>query len=251
METKIFAGKTAVVTGGSDGIGLAISNELASHGCNVAIYARRMPEGEAAAAQIAARRETNVRFYACDVSVQGQVIAAVSQTVRDFGGIDFLVNNAGIYPAQSLLDMDAAAFARVFDVNVKGMMLVTRAVAKQSMCPRKSGKIVSISSADGWLPTPGIAAYAASKAAVNSLVKSFAIELRDAGITSNGIAPGWVATEPVLRAGRWKAQMENVLNGRMADVHEVAALVSFLLEPRADYLNGEIINLSGGLILNA
>ncbi|MGE4354106.1 MAG: SDR family NAD(P)-dependent oxidoreductase [Oscillospiraceae bacterium] len=248
---KIFSGKTAVVTGGRIGIGRGIAAKFASLGCGVAIYARGSEAGKKTAAELTEQYGVPVTFYTCDVTDEAQVKATVAATVRDYGKIDFLVNNAGIYPAAPFLEMETEQFSRIFDINVKGLFLVTREVVQQSMKAQRFGKIVSMSSVDSWLPTAGIIAYAASKAAVNSLVKSFAIELQDYNITSNGVAPGWVATEPVLKAGRWKTQIDSVLKKRMADVEEIADIVAFLCEDRADYMNGEVVNMSGGLLLNA
>lgn len=251
MAEHGFSGKTVLVTGGTSGIGRAISETFARLGCNTVIFGRGGDKGGETVKALSARCGAKVTFISCDVSDGAQVAAAVGQTVKEFGKIDFLINNAGIYPAVPFLKMDAELFGRIFDVNVEGIFLVTKEVVNQSMKLQRRGKIVSISSVDGWLPTAGIAAYAASKAAVNSLVKSFAIELADYNITSNGLAPGWVATEPVLKAGRWKTQIGGVLKKRMAEPAEIADMAAFLCEDRADYLNGEIVNMSGGLLLNA
>lgn len=241
MAEKIFEGKVTLVTGGSQGIGKAIADKFAQKGSKVAILSldENIPDNPME------------KLYTCDVTGEEQVKGAVEQVVRDFGKIDFLVNNAGIYPAVPFLEMDANTFDKIFAINVKGMFLVTREVVKQSMKERKQGKIICISSVDGWLPSKGIIAYAASKAAVNSMVKSFAIELADDNITANGVAPGWVETAPVLAAGRWKTQIDSVLKKRMAKPEEIGEIVTFLCEDRADYINGEILNFSGGLLLNA
>ena len=249
MSEKLFSGKVAIITGGRMGIGSAIVEKFVEKGCNVAVFGRTQAKGMTEESRESG--EPAVRFYSCDVAEEEQVKNAVADVIKDFGKIDFLVNNAGIYPAVPFLEMDTETFDQIFDINVKGIFLVTKEVVRQSMQERKQGKIICISSVDGWLPSKGIIAYAASKAAVNSMVKSFAIELAEYHITANGVAPGWVATEPVLKAERWKSQIGGVLKGRMAEPQEIGEMVTFLCEERADYMNGEIVNLSGGLLLNA
>lgn len=251
MPVSKWKGKTTIVTGGRMGIGRAITEKFASLGSGVAIIGRDRQAGEATATALSDQYGVDIRFYVCDVADGAQVRNTVSLIIEQMGVIDFLVNNAGIYPSVPFLQMDEALFAHVFDLNVKGVFLMTREVVNQSMRGRQCGKIVTVSSVDGWHPTKGISAYASSKAAVNSLIKSFAIELADDHINSNGVAPGWVATEPVIKAGRWKSQIDGVLKKRMAQPAEIGELIAFLCSEEADYINGEIINISGGLILNA
>ena len=244
------AEKTVVVTGGTKGIGRAIATEFALAGYRTAILGRKPEEGEAAAAEIRKKTGSYVRFFDCDLSDSEDIKRAVSDLLDVFPKIDCLVNNAGIYPAVPFLEMKADQFDQVFSVNVRGTFLMTQEVAGRAMVPNKKGKIICISSVDGWKPSAGITAYAASKAAVNSMVKSFAIELAPYGITANGIAPGWVGTEPVRKAGRWKSQIGGVLEGRMAEPSEIGRAAVALCSGDFAYMDGEIINLSGGLILN-
>lgn len=247
----VFKDKVALVTGGQMGIGKAIADKFSSMGADVAVLGCDQEAGIETALQFENKYGIKSKSYKCDVTVKEEIKSVVHTIVNEFGKIDFLINNAGIYPACPFLEMEEKTFSKIFDINVKGIFLVTQEVVKQTMKPRKQGKIICTSSVDSWLPTPGIIAYAASKAAVNSLIKSFAIELATYNITSNGVAPGWVATEPVLKAGRWKTQIDKVLSRRMADPSEIADIVTFLCEERADYINGEVINLSGGLIMNS
>ncbi|MBP1736299.1 MAG: dehydrogenase [Oscillospiraceae bacterium] len=249
-ETGQFDGKVALVTGGQSGIGRAIARRFAAMGSDVVVLGRDPGKGRDTARELVDQYGGRALSYVCDVTDALQVKHTVAEIIKACGKIDFLINNAGIYPAVPFLEMPEQLFSQIFDVNVKGVFLMTQEVVRQCMAERRYGKIISISSVDGWLPTPGIIAYAASKAAVNSLVKSFAIELAENHITSNGVAPGWVATEPVLEAGRWKSQIGSVLKKRMAEPEEIGEVVTFLCEDRADYLTGEIVNLSGGLLLN-
>ncbi len=250
MEKTGFSGKTALVTGGYTGIGKAVAESFASYGVDVILTGRNREAGSAAAEELRKKYNIKAEFYSCDLCSPDNVESTVRNMKKDFEHIDFLVNNAGIYPAAPFLEMEDQTFAGIFDVNVLGVFRMTKAVVNHFMKEQKSGKILCISSVDSWKPTAGITAYAASKAAVNSLVKSFAIELAQYQITSNGIAPGWVATEPVLKAGRWKSQIGQVLKGRMADPSEIGELAVLLCSDKADYLNGEVINFSGGLLMN-
>lgn len=250
MEQNGFFNKTALVTGGYTGIGKAIAQSFATAGTDVILTGRNREKGSAVAEELKEKYKVRAEFYFCDLCSPNSVESTVRNIKKDFARIDVLVNNAGIYPAAPFLEMEDKDFSHIFDVNVMGVFRMTRAVVNHFMKDQRSGKILSISSVDSWKPTAGITAYAASKAALNSLVKSFAIELAEYGITSNGIAPGWVATEPVLKAGRWKTQISQVLKGRMADPSEIGELAVFLCSDKADYLNGEVVNFSGGLLMN-
>ena len=240
-----------LVTGGTHGIGKAIAEQFASCGYEVCITGRNVEAGDEVIENAKEKYQGSMHFISCEMQDTDQIKKAVAQAVQKMERIDILVNNAGIYPAVSLLEMTEEDFDRVFRVNVRGAFEMAREAAKQSMIPCNGGKLIFVSSVDGWLPSAGIAAYAASKAAVNSLVKSFAIELSPYGIHANGIAPGWVATETVLKAGRWKTQMDSVLEKRMADPEEIGKAIIALCKDSFDYMDGEVLNFSGGLIMNA
>jgi len=246
-----FSGKVTLITGGQMGIGKAIADRFAAMDSDVVVLGCDQDRGLETVLELSEKYGVKASSFYCDVTDGEQINKVVSSIVKEYGKIDFLINNAGIYPAVPFLEMKEDLFNKIFDINVKGIFLTTQEVVKQSMAKRKCGKIICTSSVDSWLPTAGIIAYAASKAAVNSLVKSFAIELAEYNITSNGVAPGWVATEPVLKAERWKTQIDKVLKKRMAEPNEIGDIVTFLCEERADYINGEVINLSGGLLLNS
>ncbi|MFP3153954.1 SDR family oxidoreductase [Lachnospiraceae bacterium ZAX-1] len=250
MPEKAFMGKVALITGGHSGIGEAIAKKFAFMGADIAMIGMSVEKGMHATKQVIEQYQVKAVDYRCNVAKEEEVRNTVAQIVEEFGKIDFLINNAGIYPAVPFLEMDSELFCKIFDINVKGIFHMTKEVVNQSMKAQRAGKVISISSVDSWKPTKGITAYAASKAAVNSLVKSFALELAEYGITSNGVAPGWVATEAVLKAGRFKSQIQDVLKRRMAEPCEIGEIVTFLCEERADYINGEILNLSGGLLMN-
>lgn len=250
MEKKEFCEKTVLITGGHTGIGRAISEAFAHAGADILILGKNQSTGEGAAKELASLYGVRAAFYKCDITCREEVDAVMEQIQKEWAKIDFLVNNAGIYPAAPFLEMEPELFEQIFRLNVGGVFHITQAVVNAFMKPQQKGKIISVSSIDSWKPTKGILAYAASKAALNSMVKSFAIELAEYHISSNGIAPGWVATEPVMKAGRWKSQIDSVLAGRMAQPSEIGELAVMLCTDRMDYMTGNIINFSGGLYMN-
>ncbi len=241
--------KTALITGGQNGIGRVIAEKLASEGTNIVVNSRSLLN-DSGEIEFLQKYEIKSKAFSCDISDRKQVLDMVKMIIMDFGKIDILVNNAGIYPASPFLDTTEEQFDEVLAVNLKGTFFVTQEVANQSMVPQGNGKIICVSSIDGWMPSPGVGVYAASKAAVNSLVKSFALELAPYHITSNGVAPGWVATETVLKNDRWRKAIEDIPSGRLATIQEISEVVAFLASDKSSYINGEIINVNGGLLMN-
>ena len=239
--------RTALITGGQNGIGKAIAEKLASEGANIAINGRSAVNGN----EIDFLKPYGVksRAFSCDVSDRKQVSLMVKHVIEEFGNIDILINNAGIYPACPFLETTEQQFDEVFGVNVKGTYFVSQEVAIQAMVPRKKGRIICISSIDGWTPAQGVGVYGASKAAVNNFVKSFALELAPYHITANGVAPGWVATEKVLKNNRWKEVVKNIPLAKLAEPVEIAEVVAFLADEKSSYINGEMIQVNGGLFM--
>jgi 3-oxoacyl-[acyl-carrier protein] reductase len=174
----------------------------------------------------------------------------VNEVLDYYGRIDILVNNAGIYPAAPFLEIEEKQWDMVIDVNLKGTFLVTQAVAKYAMVPQRYGKIINISSCDGKVPSAGIAHYAAAKAGVISLTKSFAVELSHYNINSNAVAPGWVESEAVLKGERWKEAIKKIPSGRLGKLEEIAEAVIFLASDTVSYINGEILDVNGGIIMD-
>jgi 3-oxoacyl-[acyl-carrier protein] reductase len=240
--------KTVLVTGGLKGIGKAITEKLASQGADVVVNGRTIGDCRKWI-DLLQLNGIKAKAVPCDVSEQSQVADMVREIVEEFGKIDILVNNAGVYPACPLLELTERQFDQIISINLKGTFFVTQEVAKQTMVPRTSGKIICISSMDGWMPAPGVAAYAASKAGINSLIKSFALELAPFNITANAVAPGWVATETVLNSDRWKHTIKDIPSGRLASPEEIADVVMFLAGEKSRYINGEIINVNGGMLM--
>lgn len=239
----MLTGKTAVVTGGSRGIGKAICIALASSGADVAVL--DMSVGEETVAEIEAMGK-KAKAYVCNVTDFAAVTDTFKAIVADFGRIDILVNNAGITRDKLGLAMKEEDFDSVLSVNLKGMFNTVKQVyplfAKQ-----RSGKIINVSSVSGIMGNAGQINYSASKAGVIGLTKSVAKELASRGVTCNAIAPGFVATDMTESFKDREDVLSTIPLRRFARPEEIAALVNFLAT--ADYITGEVIRIDGGVAM--
>ncbi len=238
-------GKTAVVTGGSRGIGAAIALEMARLGANVAlVYAGNQTAAEAVRGQCAAYG-VQARTYRCDVSSFQQTKDTVAAVKADFGSVHILVNNAGITRDGLLAMMKEEAYDAVLDTNLKGAFNMIRHCTGLFL-RAKEGCIINISSVSGLVGNPGQCNYAASKAGLIGLTKSVAKELAPKGIRCNAIAPGFIQTDmtgsqadnPLL------AQIPLGAMGRPEDVAQAAAYLAC-----AGYVTGEVLRVDGGLAM--
>lgn len=243
-----FTGKTALVTGGSRGIGRAVCLELAGGGANVVLcYAG---DETAAGETVRAVEALGAKALAvrCDVSDAGQVSGLVDAVLHGFGRIDILVNNAGITRDGLLLRMSEADFDAVIDANLRGTFLCMKA-AGRLMLKQRYGRIVSLSSVVALRGNAGQVNYAASKAGIIGMTKSLARELAGRNITVNAVAPGFIDTD--MTAAMPEAAREAVLASipmaRMGTAEEAARAVAFLASDDAAYITGQVLAVDGGM----
>jgi NAD(P)-dependent dehydrogenase (short-subunit alcohol dehydrogenase family) len=245
-----FAGKVALVTGGTRGIGFAVARALAREGAGLVVCGRDAERVEAAAAELESRGAT-VAGFACDVADPAQILALAAETQRLFGRLDICVADAGVCLEAPLDDLDADFVDEVLAVNVRGLLLTTQAAARL-MRTSGGGSIVHLGSVSGYVTGPegGEAVYEASKAAVHALTRACAIELAPHGIRVNAVAPGWGETdmtagiEDDLRA----TYVRGVPLGRFGRPEEIADAVLFLAGADASGITGTTLVVDGGLL---
>ena len=240
--------RTALVTGGSRGIGRAICLELAKAGCNVAVnYAGSAAAAEETAAQCRALG-VRAQVFQADVSSAAACAALVEQVLAAFGRIDVLVNNAGVTRDNLLLRMSEKDYDRVLDTNLKGAVFCCKAVARPMMRQRY-GRIVNLSSVVGLRGNAGQVNYSASKAGLLGLTKSLAKELASRGVTANAVAPGFIETDMTnaLPEAARSAMAAGIPAGRPGLPEEVARAVAFFAQEDAGYITGQVLCVDGGM----
>jgi len=237
------------VTGGGAGIGLAIARMLASEGANVALPDYNGDTAEAAAEELRALGVQALPFQA-DVADGPRMSEIVSETVEAFGGVDILINNAGITRDNLLLRMSQDQWEAVIRTNLTGTYVATHAVLRPMMRQR-AGSIVSIASVIGLMGNPGQANYAASKAGVIGFTKTIAREVASRGIRVNAIAPGYIRTAMTdqLPEETQKAILGNIPLPRLGEPEDVAQAVRFLCSDAASYVTGVCLRVDGGMAI--
>ena len=250
-------GKTAIVTGGAMGIGLGIARRLAEAGASVVIADLSEDAGKAAVKELQ-ENGGKAEFIKTDVSNEQDVKATTDFAVKAFGGIDILVNDAGIYPQIPVMQMDLATFEKILSVNLKSVFLFTKAVGEIMIKQNRGGKIINITSIDALHPSGvGLAAYDASKHGLWGFTKNTALELAPYNIQVNAVAPGGVAT-PGTGAGKavppdveaiMKAFLQKIPMKRMGDPDDIGKAVLFLASDLSSYMTGSQIVVDGGALL--
>lgn len=244
-----LAGRVVVITGGSQGIGEACARRLVHDGAAVAMWDLADAAGQKLTAELNAAGGRALYCH-CHVAIKHEVDAALAATLAQFGHVDGLVNNAGIFKAAPFLEITEADWDAVIDVNLKGHFLVGQAVARV-MAKRGTGAVVNMSSVNGTLTIPTIASYNASKGGINQLTRVMALSLADHGVRVNAVAPGTIATElaraSVLTSDEAKQRiMSRTPMKRLGEPSEIADVVAFLLSDASSYVTGEIVVVDGG-----
>ena len=243
-------GKTAIVTGASRGIGRAVALALAEEGANVVI---NFAGNEGAASETAALcQEYGVQTLLVrgDVAVSEDCNRLVEETVKTFGTVDVLVNNAGITRDNVLMRMSDEEFDQVIATNLRGTYLCMKAVSR-TMMKKRYGRIVNMASVVGLMGNAGQVNYAASKAGVIGMTKSFAREIAARGITVNAVAPGFIATDMTadLPEAAATAISASIPKGTMGSPEDVANAVKFLASEQSGYITGQVICVDGGMCM--
>ena len=257
--------KTAIVSGGSMGIGKSIVDRLSEAGATVIIADIDVEHGELTKKEFTDKGR-KVEFIATDVSNLDDIDKAIDFSIKKYGGIDILVNNAGIFPFMPAVNMTEEAWGRVLDINLKGTFFFSQKAAKKMIEGKTGGKIINIASIDAFHPTGNLVHYDSSKGAVVMMTKSLAAEWGKQGILVNAVAPGGIQTpgatqssaamiqasglkgEQITEMG--KAFTARIPLGRQGEPDEVATVVLFLASEAARYITGETIIVDGGYLLS-
>ncbi|MFO1470880.1 MAG: SDR family oxidoreductase [Turneriella sp.] len=264
---KLFdlSGKVALVTGGAMGIGFAIVERLAEAGAAVLISDIDGKAGEAAAAQMTGKGY-KAAFIKTDAGKVSEIVHAVAEAKVRFGGLNILVNNAGIFPMSPVMNTTEELWDKVMAINLKGPFFFAQHAAKLMMENGQPGKIINIASIDAIHPTGNLVHYDASKGGVLMMTKSLALELAPHNITVNAIAPGGITTPGVAKisegmlkasglspeafAEMMKGFGARIPMGRQGDPDDIAAPVLFLVSDASRYITGETIVVDGGYLLS-
>lgn len=248
--------KRAIVTGGTRGIGRAIVKELASKSCcgvlfsDVAFIYNSCDECAEELQEEINNPATKILAFKADATSLDQAEATVQEAIEKLGGLDILINNAGITRDNLLLRMTEKDFDDVINANLKSVFNYTKAVLKH-MIKQRYGRIVNIASVVGIIGNPGQSNYAASKAGVIGFTKSMARELASRNITVNAVAPGYIETDMTSKLSdeQRKKLTDMIPMGRMGKPEDIAKVVGFLCSPEADYITGQVIAVDGGMTM--
>jgi len=248
---KDFEGKSALVTGGSRGIGRAVAVRLAEGGCAVAIsYAGNDAAAQEAKAAVEAAGAPKVHTLKFDVGDPGACAAGIEEVTTIFGGLHVLVNNAGLSIDGLILRYKADDLRRVLEVDLASAFHLSKA-AVRPMMKQRGGSIVNLTSVVGEQGNAGQTAYAAAKAGLIGLTKALAREVGSRNIRVNAVSPGWIETDMTrdLPEEAKKSMAEGAALGRAGTAREVAEAIAFLASERASFITGEVLRVNGGLYM--
>jgi glucose 1-dehydrogenase len=244
--------KVAIVTGASSGIGQAIATALAAEGAAVTINFRSHPENAQAVQAQITQAGGKALLAQGDVSVVADIQSMIDQTVKAFGRLDIMVNNAGMETRTSILDSTEEDFDRVIGVNLKGAFFGTQLAAKQMLAQGGGGRIINVSSVHEDWPMPGNTPYCASKGGVRMLTRTAGVELASKGITVVGVGPGAVATpinqQTIADPAKLAALDKAIPEGRLAQPEDIAGLVVWLASDKSAYVTATTFFMDGGIM---
>ena len=244
-----YSGRSVIVTGAAQGIGLACARRFANDGAKVVIADIQSEKGEAAARSL---RDAGgeATFVSCDVGDRAQVEALVAKTVEAYGGLDVMISNAAVLHPAGLLDLEEEDFDRVVRVNLKGFFLTGKAAAVQMVAQGRGGVIINMSSIQAYVTNANLLAYAVCKGGVKQLTVAMALALAPEGIRVNAIGPGSIATDMVMQLISNEEARRTVMSrtpmGRLGEPEEIAAVAAFLASDEASYITGETVVADGG-----
>jgi glucose 1-dehydrogenase len=249
-----LAGKTALVTGSSQGIGEAVALRLAEEGADVVVNYRSHPEGAARVADQITKLGRRTVAIRADLGRVEEVQRLVRDGVEQLGKLDILVNNAGVEKHADFWEVTEADFDFVINVNLKGVFFTTQAFVRHLIDTKRPGRIINMSSVHEELPFPHFTSYCMSKGGVKMMTRNLAIELAPFGITINSVAPGAIETPINAKLlndpGKLRALLNNIPLKRLGKPNDIAGVVAFLASSEADYITGTTIVADGGLLWN-
>lgn len=253
ISTTLFdlSGRSAIITGGASGIGLAIAKALAEHGAKVAVGSRTADKVQAAVEELSLIHPQGALGVALDVTDSASIEAALEQTVAAFGRIDILVNSAGVMLRKPTFDLDAADFNRIYDTHVAGSLRCCQAAGRRFR-EQGSGCIINLASISSFVDLVEVTSYACAKNAILGLTRSLANEWAKHGIRTNAIAPGFVPTDinrkMIENTDRGRRILEHTPMGRFGSADEIAPAAVYLASSAGRFVNGHTLVVDGGYL---